>query len=356
MSVWNVVRIILFPFALLYDAITRLRNHLFNIGYKPSFQFEVPVIGVGNLSVGGTGKTPMVEYLIRLLKDSKEVATLSRGYGRKTTGLRFADDKDTAATIGDEPYQFYLKFKGSIHINVAEDRAFAIPSILHQYPSTEVILMDDGFQHRTVKPQFSVLLSDYSNPFYTDFVIPFGRLREARKEAKRADVVVVTKCPQAENSIDFDGIEEKVKRYAGDKPVFFSAIKYGVPQGFGKVSEFTQKVILVTGIANATPLVEYVKANFCLLETIPFPDHHFYTASDLQKISETKKRAGIGVCLLTTEKDRVKLIQAPLKNLVLAEEWFYLPIETYFLKDGDKFDKMILNSIDKPATSSLLID
>ncbi|MBK5280267.1 MAG: tetraacyldisaccharide 4'-kinase, partial [Bacteroidia bacterium] len=174
------LRILLFPFTLLYDGITRFRNHLYNIGYSHSFRFEIPVIGVGNLNVGGSGKTPMIEYLVRLFMANRQIAILSRGYGRVTRGLRFAKESETARTFGDEPLQFFRSFQGKVNVVVCEDRAFAIPNILQEHPQTDLILLDDSFQHRSVNPQLNILLTEYAAPFYQDFLMPFGKLREAR--------------------------------------------------------------------------------------------------------------------------------------------------------------------------------
>jgi tetraacyldisaccharide 4'-kinase len=178
-----------------YDGITALRNTLYDRSYKPSTRFALPVISVGNLAVGGTGKTPMVEYLIRLLAPEFQLATLSRGYGRKTKGFRIAGAADTAATLGDEPYQLYKKFSPQVEVTVGEERAYAIPMILQERETIQAIILDDAFQHRSVTPGFSILLTEYGNPFFNDYVLPVGRLREAKSGADRADMVVVTKCP-----------------------------------------------------------------------------------------------------------------------------------------------------------------
>ena len=191
------LRILLFPFSWLYYLITQIRNRLYDRGLKPSVKFELPVICVGNLTVGGTGKTPMIEHLIRLLQNRFKVATLSRGYGRATKGIRIAGPSENASTIGDEPFQFYTKFGKRITVAVGEERALAIPTILQECSDTQIILLDDGFQHRKVSPGFSILLTDYHRPFYNDFLLPSGRLRESRWGAERADVIVVTKCPSA---------------------------------------------------------------------------------------------------------------------------------------------------------------
>src|SRR5258706_3745257 len=207
------MRPLLFPFSILYDLVTRIRNRLYDIGHKKSFRFETTVVGVGNLNVGGSGKTPMIEYLVKLLLPQHKVATLSRGYGRKTSGLRFATKSDTADTLGDEPFQFFRKFDHEVLVTVGEDRAYAIPNILLHRPLTDIILMDDAFQHRAVDPQLSILLTDYRQPFYSDWVLPAGNLREARAGAHRSDVVVITKCPGDTPPETCIAIEKSVQRY-----------------------------------------------------------------------------------------------------------------------------------------------
>ncbi|MEL7146090.1 MAG: tetraacyldisaccharide 4'-kinase, partial [Bacteroidota bacterium] len=222
---------LLFPFAVLYDLITRLRNHLYNIEYYKSFEFQTNVISVGNLTVGGTGKTPMIEYLIRLLRDQYGLATLSRGYGRKTRGFLQGDfDQTKVHDIGDEPFQYLLKFHDKVGIFVGEERAWAIPGILMERPGTEVILLDDAYQHRTVLPSLSILMTRYDRLFSADFLMPMGRLREARKGASRADAVVVSKCPF---NFDEKAIIEDIRKYiAPSIPVFFTSVAYGAAMSF----------------------------------------------------------------------------------------------------------------------------
>ena len=193
----KLLRWLFFPVSILYGLAMRFRNHLYDIGKKPQVEFDRVVISVGNLSMGGTGKTPMVEYLIRLLKADYKLATLSRGYRRKTRGYRMANAEDNAITIGDEPFQYYRKFGNEISVCVGEERVIAIPSAIMENEDIELFLLDDAYQHRKVARDFNILLSDYNQPFYTDYILPTGDLREPRKGAKRADCVIVTKCPDA---------------------------------------------------------------------------------------------------------------------------------------------------------------
>lgn len=333
------LRLLLFPFALIYDLITRIRNHLYNIGHKSSFRFDVPVISIGNLNAGGSGKTPMTEYIIRLLSSKHKLATLSRGYGRRSKGFRVANQQDTAATIGDEPYQMFLKFGDAIAVTVGEDRAFAIPNILQEFDGTECILLDDAFQHRAVNPHFSILLTDYSRPFTRDYVLPAGNLREARKGASRADVVVVTKCPSGKFATDT--LTDEIRKYAGNKPVFFTTIRYGDLIPFGDLLGSTGKVILVTGIANPTPLYDYLKTRFEIIKHIRYGDHHSFTDSDVNDIHYEAQLMS-DVSIVTTEKDMVRLRAFP---SVEKHPWFYIPIEVAFVKNGAEFDTLVASQL-----------
>lgn len=340
----SVLRFLLFPFAALYDGITALRNKLFDMGYKPAVRFDVPVISVGNLAVGGTGKTPMVEYLIRLLQPEYKIATLSRGYGRKTKGFRIANETDTAATLGDEPFQIFKKFTPGINVVVGEDRAYAIPMLMQELDNINTIIMDDAYQHRSVIPGFSILVTEHSNPFFNDYLLPAGRLREAKAGAKRADAIVVTKCPPHLSEDEAMAYEKSIRLYS-DKPVFFSKIRYGDPVGFGDPqAAFASRVILLTAIANAHILEEYVKKNFALEKHMAFRDHYAFTEDDLRGTEAlVAKYPKGGVCILTTEKDKVKLERSELLPYVSRLPIFYLPIETEFIINGKDFDMLVLS-------------
>jgi tetraacyldisaccharide 4'-kinase len=339
-----ILRILLFPFAVLYDLITRFRNRLYDQGFRPSVAFDLPVISVGNLTIGGTGKTPMIEHLIRLLGNDYKVATLSRGYGRTTKGIRLASEVDSASTLGDEPYQFYRKYGDKVTVSVGEERALAISHILQEVEDTQVILLDDAFQHRRVRPSFSILLSDYNRPFYKDFLLPAGRLRESKSQAVRADVVVVTKCPSDITDDRMMKIEKSIRRYA-DKPVFFASIHYGSAQIIGhNKKDIGRDVIVVSGIADPAPLLTYVKQGFEMKEHVQFKDHHIYTHQDMEKLESILQR-NPGTSILTTEKDMVKLEAPAFKTFIERLPFFYLPIEVEFIKNGQDFDELILNSV-----------
>lgn len=340
----SVFRILLLPFALLYDAVTAVRNRLFDMNYKPSTRFDIPVISVGNLAVGGTGKTPMVEHLIRLLHAEFKIATLSRGYGRKTKEFKIANASDTAATVGDEPFQLYRKFSPEVNVVVGADRAYAIPMLLQELESTNAVIMDDAYQHRSVIPGLSILLTEYSNPFYSDHLLPYGRLREAPEGAKRADAIVVTKCPPQLSEDNVMKIEKRIRTYS-DKPVFFSKIRYGEPVSFGKPDTIlSKKIILISAIANAHILEEYVNKSFTMLKHFSFRDHYVITAGDLRELSSMLKKYQEGeVSILTTEKDMVKLQREELRSPVSQLPIFYLPIETEFIRNGKDFDTLVLS-------------
>jgi len=338
------LRILLFPFSWIYYLLSEVRNRMYDRGLKPSARFEIPIISVGNLSVGGTGKTPMIEYLIRLLQNQYKVATLSRGYGRKTKGFRIAFSTDNARSLGDEPFQLYKKYGQQITVAVGEERALAIPLILQEHEGTQVILLDDAFQHRQVVPQFSILLTDYHKPFFKDYLLPSGRLRESRWSAKRADIIVVTKCPHGisgEALIDF---EKSIREYAG-KPVFFSTIHYGKPMLFpNSTNRPLQKVGLVTAIADPTLLEAHVSHYYELVKHFSYRDHHFYTAHDVKTWREFADRNS-DVVFLTTEKDKVKLDSPELEAQIRSLCFYYLPIEVEFIKAGEDFDEMVLNTV-----------
>jgi len=339
-----VFKYLLWPFALLFDLATRIRNYLYDIGHKKSFEFDTVVISIGNLNVGGSGKTPMVEYLIRLLAHRYQVATLSRGYGRKTHGIRISSETDNARTIGDEPFQLLRKFDNAIKVVVGEERALAIPTILHQFPEVQVILMDDAFQHRAVKPQFSILVTDYEKPFYKDYLLPFGRLREARKGAGRADVIVVTKA---------DGISEDemkimstcIRQQAGVKPVFFSGLQYQPPLPIHHQNPIDKKVLLVSGIAKNAHFAREVSKLYEVARHFRFEDHHVYSIEDIQRIQQSADEFHVST-ILTTEKDMVKLITPQMLPLLQRKNWFYLPVRTVFLKDGMHFDELVIRMVE----------
>ncbi|MES2731958.1 MAG: tetraacyldisaccharide 4'-kinase [Bacteroidota bacterium] len=356
----RVLSLLLLPFTFLYSLITDLRNYLYDKAYLKSIRFEIFTINVGNLTVGGTGKTPHVEYLIRLLKNDYCVATLSRGYGRQTKGFILADEQANAAAIGDEPMQFHQRFGKQISVVVGEERTLAIPQLLFEKPQTNVILLDDAYQHRSVQPHLNLLLTDFHRLFTHDWPFPSGRLRERRKGAKRADIVVVSKCPTDLSEASRKEIEKEIRLYTqAGTPIFFSGIRYGEPAPFipDQAAMGDSGLVLVSGIANPAPLVKYVSERYQLFNHCQFGDHHNYTERDIKKIREMcepfageKKIPGKlnAISLLTTEKDYVKLRALPLATWAPGMNFFYLPMEIYFLaNEGTNFDTVVRQSMKK---------
>ncbi|MCK8494530.1 tetraacyldisaccharide 4'-kinase [Spirosoma sp. RP8] len=339
----------LLPFSSIYGLITDARNWLYDSKLYSSFEADSCVIAVGNLTVGGTGKTPMIEYLIKrhLPKDANnhfESVTLSRGYGRRTKEFREATNQDTAETIGDEPLQLYRKFARWVRVFVGERRADAIQQILAQYPETKRILLDDAFQHRAVQPQLNVLLTDYNRLFYTDHPFPAGRLRERRHGARRADVVIVTKCPDTLSKDEQETIRRAILRYTRPKtPVLFSRLQYGQPTSFAthKATDKLSSVVLVSGLANATPLETYVRQVFSMEKHHRFGDHHAYTRAELDRLTQSLSAVD---GLLTTEKDWVKIDALLTDEERLRLPLYYLPVEMAFLSGYEaEFDDILKN-------------
>ncbi|PVY42466.1 tetraacyldisaccharide 4'-kinase [Pontibacter virosus] len=342
----TVLRYLLWPFSILYGGIMLLRNWLYDKGWLRSERFDVPVISVGNLTVGGTGKTPHVEYLLRLISD-KKTAVLSRGYRRKSKGFVLADDRATAETLGDEPFQYHLDFPDAL-VAVCESRPAGIAQLLRIQTATEVVLLDDAMQHRPVSPSFNLMLTDYGRPFYKDHVLPTGLLREPRQGAQRADAVIVTKCPADLSPSQLTDIAKRVQRYSRHvTPVFFSAFRYGKPVGIGNASQVSARVVVVTGIANANPLLHHLTENgYEVVHHLEYPDHYSYTLADIEKLQALlEQKDSKGLSIITTRKDAVKLTDRALAALTGQLPVFYVPIEVYFLQHGKLFDQMIRQHI-----------
>ncbi len=320
------------PFSLIYKWVMQLRNHLYNIAHKPAFEFDNLVIAVGNLSVGGTGKTPMVEYLIKFFISQKQnipLTTLSRGYGRKSKGFIMADDQTNATEIGDEPYQMYHKFDSLINVAVCEDRVLAVPSILLEHPENKVILLDDAFQHRSIKPNFSIVLSAYSRPFYNDYVLPSGLLREARHGINRADILIITKCPENLKKQEMEAIKQRASKYFQKPAIYFSGIRYDEIRS-KLTRNMKQKVVALTGIAQPAVMVNYLAQSFEVAKHFDYPDHHQFTLKEMETINEyaTQQQADI----LCTEKDWVRIISNDSLHQLVKDKLFYLPMMVQFLE------------------------
>ena len=341
------IRILLFPFSIIYGFIILIRNFLFNKRILSSTSFNLPVICVGNLAVGGTGKSPMVEFLIKALKNEFAIAILSRGYKRKTKGYALANETSTVLQIGDEPMQFHIKFP-DVPVAVGEERLVAIPQLLHDLPSTEVIILDDAFQHRSVKAGLNILLTDHNNLFSRDWYLPTGDLRDDPRSYKRADIIVVTKCP---NEID----EEEKKQLSAElrvmpyQEIFFSSIKYGTPYHLvnknEKIVSDKTEVLLLTGIANPRSLKKFVFENYSTYYQSSYNDHHIYTIDDLREIIKRfSNMPAKDKIILTTEKDAVRL--SKFHNEITDLPFYVIPVEPEFLfGEGEVFTKLISNFI-----------
>ena len=330
-------RFLLFPFGIIYFIITSVRNFLYDKGFLKSYTAPIPVIAVGNLSVGGTGKTPQIEYLIRLLSDQYQVATLSRGYKRKTEGFVLANTTTTVTDIGDEPFQYFSKFK-NILVAVDADRTRGIKKLLHQNPAPQVILLDDAYQHRKVKAHFYILLTAYSDLYYNDFILPVGNLRESTSEANRAPVIIVTKCPKGLTSEEQNRIIRKINPKNHQK-VFFSTIGYD-EKIYSKDASLevndvrNRKKVLLAGIAKPEPFFDHLKNQQDII--LRYPDHHNFSEAELEQL-RTKYQNEL---IITTEKDFVRL-----DSLAQTNQLFYLPIKTEFLHSEEEFNRIILGSI-----------
>lgn len=325
----------LYPFSILYDGVTSLRNLAYDNGWKESKRYGLPVICVGNLSVGGTGKSPMVEYLIDFLRKDYQVAVLSRGYKRKSKGFKEVEVTSTVEEVGDEPLQFKQKYP-EVTVAVCADRKEGIEKLKL---AADLILLDDAFQHRKVKPSFSIVLTPYDDLFMNDLLLPAGNLRESGRGIHRADVIMVSKCPDGVAYSKLQEIQYRMKLLP-HQMVFFSKIGYdqkihgkteSLPLSYLKDKPFT----LVTGIANPKPLVDYLKEKQFLFDHEKFPDHHNFTASELEALRENE-------IILTTEKDYMRL-QPKLAKFAI----YYLPIKTKLLyEQDDLFRKRIEEGIE----------
>lgn len=333
----NLLRILLFPFAVLYGFITSIRNFLFDKGILKSTSFNIPVIAVGNLSVGGTGKTPQIEYLIRLLSDKYKIATLSRGYKRKSEGFVLADMTSNAEILGDEPFQFYQKFP-NVQVAVDANRTNGIIQLLSQNEKPQVVLLDDAYQHRKVKAGFYILLSSYGDLYADDFMLPTGNLRESRSGANRANIIIVTKCPKDLSDTEQAEIRLKLKLTCSQQ-VYFTFIDYddsiyGEKKKIAVNEIKSEPKLLIAGIAKPTPFFDYLKNEND--ECMTFPDHHNFSDSDLETIQSKAQNKKI----VTTEKDYVRL-----KDSKLASQLYYLPIKSTFINNHQNFDASILEYV-----------
>ncbi len=340
-------RILLFPFSLLYGLVIIIRNWLYNKKILRSAEFNLPIICVGNLAMGGTGKSPMVEYLIELLHDKFSIATVSRGYKRKTKGYALANENSTALEIGDEPMQFHTKFP-QIAVAVGEERMVAVPQLLHDKPDTQVIILDDAFQHRAIKAGLNILLTECNNLFNEDFFFPTGDLRDQKVSARRAEIIIVTKCPY---NLAESEKKEIIKQLAAYKVqhIFFTTTEYQTPYHISTKNKrtilFSDEILLVYGIANPQPLKEYISENAAAYEEIGYNDHHIFSIDDLRDISKKfEKIKAVNKFILTTEKDAVRLIK--FKKQLVDLPLYVLPVKHKFLFNEESiFNNLVIDFI-----------
>lgn len=318
-------KVIMFPFSVVYGLFIILRNFLFDIKYYRPQKFNKKVIAVGNLIVGGSGKTPHVEYLVEiLLKRKNNISIISRGYKRKTSGMIILSDKDDFRTVGDEPIQYFKKFKNEVKVMVSENRVNALN--VNETDKIDVNILDDAYQQRLVKPDMNILLSSIKRPFYNDYIFPVGMLREYRKNANRADFLIFSGCDKEMKETERDEVILKAKQYLNiNTPILFSHVRYDEPKKvFG--NKFHKDVIAISSIAYPDSFFSFLQSKYKLIKTFKFKDHHIYKDKDLLKVI---KECDGDISILTTEKDAVKLCEY--KHLLGSYSVYYVPIKVSFL-------------------------
>lgn len=346
---------LLFPFTLIYASIISVRNLMFDWGYLKSTSFKLPIISVGNISVGGTGKTPHTEYLIKLLQNKYTLASLSRGYKRKSEGFLLADNKSNSYDLGDEPMQMNRKFP-QLNVAVDGDRVNGVQQLLSTERNLKLdcILLDDAYQHRYVKPGLSILLIDYNRPISRDFVMPMGRLRERALGQKRADIIIVSKCPANLSDSEAEKLKKEIRPLAHQQ-LYFTSLDYApiepvfpnesetVNTNLNNSDKDSQGILLVTGIANPSPLRDYLR-NFCSeFDEIQFPDHYTFKDKDLEHIETTfKKLKAKNKIIVTTEKDAVRFLDMSIESNILRHNMVYVPLQIKFInRSKTQFDRQI---------------
>lgn len=345
-------KILLFPLAVLYGIVTSLRNLLYNWKILKSRSFDVHTICVGNLAVGGTGKTPHVEHLIRLLKDQFQIATLSRGYKRKTNGFLIADQNSTALDIGDEPLQYKSKNPDLI-VSVDANRPNGVKNLLALENPPQVILLDDAFQHRALKCELNIVVSEYNNMYINDCMLPAGNLRESKQGIKRADIIIISKVPDRINAVDIRNTIKDIKPLSHQQ-LFFTWLKYGELKGFKNPEEsihtldelFRYRLVVFTGIGNPAPMVTYLKEYAASVKHIQYPDHHDFTVQDIAAVRTALDGIeGGNKIVVTTEKDAMRLKDTDLQDIVNTLPLFILPIEVDFKDKEQEFNETIINYV-----------
>lgn len=342
-------RIVLLPFSLLYWLVVFLRNLLYHKKLLRTARFGLPLISVGNLAIGGTGKSPMVEYLVELLHTRYHVATLSRGYRRRTKGYTLATPDSTALDIGDEPLALHRKFP-QVPVSVGEERLLAIPELLHDHPETQLIILDDAFQHRAIQAGLNILLTDYSNLFTRDFYLPTGDLRDLKSRYKDADIVLVTKCPPDISIEERNQLIREIKPVEG-QALYFTSLQYGQPYHLVNRHQISlspdSEVLLITGISNPIPLKNWVESHSRSYQLLPYRDHHIFSGEDLKDIlAEFQQLDKNNSLMLTTEKDAVRLEK--FKPDIAHLPIYVVPIRHEFLfGEKDLFENQVIQFIDQ---------
>ncbi|MCQ2974051.1 MAG: tetraacyldisaccharide 4'-kinase [Bacteroidales bacterium] len=349
-------KFLLKPISWIYGMVVAIRNFLYDNKVLKSHEFEIPVISVGNIAVGGTGKTPHTEYIVNLLKDLYNVTILSRGYKRKTKGYIKATNESTVAEIGDEPKQMSIKFKDQANVCVCENRCKGIKNILKERNEKQVVILDDAYQHRRVTPRLSILLTDYNKPFYEDSMLPYGNLREPSSRYNRANIIIVTKCPDNLKPIDRRVISKHINLLPFQS-IYFTNFKYlEIKPVF---SEQTQteinkdtEILLITGIANPTTLIQHIQNKYSQKIThIKFADHHNFSKRDINKITEKFVSLSQNKVVITTEKDAVRLMEQNFEPTI-KEKMYYIPIEINFVfDDADKLNSQIIKYVEENKTN-----
>ena len=351
----------LLPLSWFYGLGVRFRNALFEMNILKSKGFSVPIISVGNITVGGTGKTPHVEYLIRLLEENFKVAVLSRGYKRESYGFQIANEQSTARTIGDEPYQIKKKFPKTI-VAVDKKRVQGIETLNQQYKDIDVVLLDDAFQHRYVKPGINILLVDYHRLIIYDALLPAGRLREPLKGKNRADIVIITKCPKELKPMEYRVITKAMDLYPYQQ-IFFTTLEYGqltpLFKGKGELINLEAlkdyNVLLLTGIASPRQMKEDLTPTVLHLSMLSFPDHHAFSQKDIERITSEYAALPSPKCIVTTEKDAARIVGIEGLSEEIKNNIYILPVHISFMQDQEaKFNENIIGYVRKNSRNSIL--
>lgn len=337
------IKIALTPFSWIYGFVTDLRNLCYDFQLFSSQKPSQFVISIGNLTVGGTGKTPVTEYLAQLFSGKVQTAILSRGYGRKTSGFVLANHESTPEEIGDEPAQYFRKFKPNVIVAVCENRVIGAEQLASLSNKRQLLLLDDAYQHRAIQRDINLLLNDYQRPFYEDLPFPAGRLRERRKGALRADAVIVTKSPALLDLQTKTALTAQIQHYTRpDTPVFFSYMEYSEPESYAGGAVQLKNVKMVAGIANPLPFAAYLHGKFNVTEEVVFRDHHNYTSQDVEQMIKNLKN---DTFVVTTEKDMVKL-KPLVAALGLAERFAFIPMKVCFGSDTARFHEWLFKKTD----------